>query len=212
MRLILLGPPGSGKGTQGARLARRLKVPLISTGDMFRAHVKGGTELGLKVKGILDAGELVPDEIVVRMVRGRLGEPDVEKGFLLDGFPRTLRQAELLDGMLAEMRIGIDKVIELLVPDDEIVRRLGGRRVCPECGAVYHVESKPPQREGRCDRDGAELAQRDDDREEVVRRRLRVYAGQAAPLTGFYRSRGVLAPVDGSGSAERIFDRIAEAL
>ena len=212
MRLILLGPPGSGKGTQSARLAGRYGVPQIGTGDMLRAAVDAGTGLGRQAKAYIDAGELVPDELVVEIVRRRLAEPDAAAGWLLDGFPRTAVQARRLDELLEETATEIDRAVLIEVPDDEIVRRLGGRRVCAACGAVFHLDWKRPAAQGVCDLCGGQLRQRSDDAEETVRERLRVYREQTAPLARHYEKLSVLVAVDGGDSVNRVFDRIDEAL
>ncbi|PZN09417.1 MULTISPECIES: adenylate kinase [Thermaerobacter] len=192
MRWIFLGPPGAGKGTQAARLAQRAGVPQIATGDMFRAAVREGTPLGREAKRYMDAGQLVPDHVTLGLVRERLAQPDCRAGFLLDGFPRTVAQAEGLEAVLAELGVGLDGVLYFDVPDAVVVERLSGRRVCPACGATYHVRFDPPQVEGRCDRCGAELVQRPDDREETVRQRLEVYRRQTQPLVDYYRDAGLL--------------------
>ncbi|HEY3681446.1 MAG TPA: adenylate kinase [Streptosporangiaceae bacterium] len=212
MRVVLVGPPGAGKGTQAQFIAARLSIPKISTGDIFRANVKGGTELGRKAREYMDRGDLVPDEITIAMVRDRLAEDDARAGFLLDGFPRNVPQAEVLGEMLADLGAKLDVVLELMVDDDEVVRRLSGRRMCPNCGRIWHVEFDPPQKEGVCDDCGGELFQRDDDREETVRHRLDVYQEQTAPLTSFYKREGILAVVDATGPVEEITKRAMEAL
>jgi adenylate kinase len=212
MRLILLGAPGSGKGTQGDLLVARYGVPRISTGDMLRAAVAQGSELGRKAKKHMDAGGLVPDALVLGIVRERLSQGDTAKGFLLDGFPRNTAQAEALDSVLEEIGSGIDAAVLIDVPREELIRRLTGRRLCPVCQTAYHIESNPPKRAGVCDRDGAKLIRRDDDKEEVVAERLRVYERQTRPLIEYYKQRGVLVAIDGTGTVQEIFDRITEAL
>lgn len=212
MRVVLVGPPGAGKGTQAQFIAARLSIPKISTGDIFRANVKGGTELGNKAREYMDRGDLVPDEITIAMVRDRLAEPDARQGFLLDGFPRNVAQADVLNEMLADLDAKLDVVLELRIADDEVVRRLSGRRTCPNCGRIWHVEFDPPQKEGMCDDCGGELFQRDDDREETVRHRLDVYQEQTAPLTSFYERQGVLVGVEATGPVEEITERAMEAL
>lgn len=212
MRLVLIGPPGAGKGTQAQYLAGNLGVPKISTGDIFRANVSQGTPLGMKAKAFMDAGDLVPDEITIEMVRDRLAEDDAVKGFLLDGFPRTVHQAEVLDGMLAEHGVRLDVVLELVVEDDEVVRRLSGRRTCTECNHVWHVDFDPPSAEGVCDLCGGQLYQRDDDREETVRHRLEVYREQTAPLVGFYAERGILVGIDATGPVDDVTERALASL
>ena len=212
MNLIFLGPPGSGKGTQAKMLVDKYGIPQISTGDILREAVKEGTPLGKEAKKYMDEGKLVPDEVVVGIVRERLKEPDCTKGFILDGFPRTIPQAEALDKTLQEMGKGIDHVLSLEVDREELVRRLSGRRTCKKCGAMYHIIFDPPKKEGICDRCGGELYQRDDDKEETIRERLRVYEEQTAPLIEYYRKKGLLRPINGVGKIEEIFARIREAI
>lgn len=212
MRLILLGGPGAGKGTQAKYITDRYGIPQISTGDMLRAAVKAGTELGLQVKEIMDAGKLVSDDIIVRLVKERIAEPDCENGFLFDGFPRTIPQAEAL----RDAGVVVQYVVEVAVDDDEIIRRMAGRRVHPPSGRTYHVEFNPPQRSGRDDVTGEPLVQRDDDQEETVRKRLKVYHAETEPLVRYYtdweKSGDAAAPkyvrVDGIGSVEEVRDRI----
>lgn len=212
MRLVLVGPPGAGKGTQAEFIATQLSIPKISTGDIFRANVSGGTPLGLEAKRYMDAGELVPDEVTINMVRDRLAESDAAEGFLLDGFPRTVPQAQALDKLLADMGTGLDLVLELVVDDDEVVRRLSGRRTCRGCGKIWHVEFDRPQVEGVCDRCGGELYQRDDDKSETIANRLRVYARDTAPLVGFYGNAGKLVGIDATGPVEDVTARALEIL
>ena len=213
MRLVLVGPPGAGKGTQAQFIAEERGIPKISTGDIFRANVSQGTELGLAAKAYMEAGDLVPDQITIDMVRARLDEPDVAKGFLLDGFPRNVPQAQVLDDILAETgHAPLDVVLELVVDDDEVVRRLSGRRTCRTCNHVWHVDFDPPEAPGRCDIDGGELYQRDDDREQTIRHRLDVYAEQTAPLVSFYAARGVLVGLDATGPVDDVTERALEAL
>lgn len=199
--LIFLGPPGSGKGTQARQLVKKLNLPQVSTGDLFRYHLKNVTELGLLAKGYMDAGELVPDDVTIRMVETRLQEEDASRGAILDGFPRNLVQVVALDEMLAPYG-GVSLVPLLEVDDDEVMRRLTGRRVCRLCGHVYHLEFNPPREEGVCDLDGGELYQRDDDRPETIRNRLYVYYKHTSPLVGYYFARGILAEVNGSQAPE----------
>ncbi len=212
MNIIMLGPPGAGKGTQAQMLAEKYGIPQISTGDMLRAAVAEGTELGKKAKEYMDKGQLVPDEVVIGIVKERLSKPDCEKGFILDGFPRTVAQAEALDKMLAEMGKKIDYVINIVVPDEEILKRLTGRRTCRKCGAMYHVIYNPPKVEGVCDKCGGELYQRDDDKEETIKNRLSVYHSQTAPLIGYYRKKGVLVNIDGTKDIKSIFEDICAVL
>jgi adenylate kinase len=204
MILILLGPPGAGKGTQAKLLAAEYGIPHVSTGDMFRDHAARGTELGKKVKAIMASGGLVTDDITNAMVADRLGRPDVAKGLILDGYPRTIPQAEYLASQLAQSGQAITNVISYEVPEELVVERISGRRSCPKCGAVYHVSANPPKKAGVCDKDDVALVQREDDRPEKVKARLQAYARDTAPLKAFYRQRGVLAEVDGVGTPEGI--------
>jgi len=212
VRLVLVGPPGAGKGTQAAFIATARSIPKISTGDIFRANVREGTELGVAAKKYMDAGDLVPDEITIGMVRNRLAEDDAVKGFLLDGFPRNVPQAEVLGGMLDKMGTQLDVVLELVVDDDEVVRRLSGRRTCRSCGHIWHVDFDPPAVEDVCDRCNGELFQRDDDRAETIRHRLEVYAEQTAPLVAYYAERGVLIGIDATGPVDNVTERALDAL
>ncbi|HEX6920047.1 MAG TPA: adenylate kinase [Actinomycetes bacterium] len=212
MRLVLVGPPGAGKGTQAQFIAAHFVIPKISTGDIFRANVSEGTELGVEAKKYMDAGDLVPDEVTIGMVKDRLAQDDAGDGFLLDGFPRTVRQAEVLDEMLAGLNGGLDVVLELVVDDDEVVRRLSGRRTCRRCGHVWHLDFDPPAKAGVCDRCGGELFQRDDDSEDTIRHRLEVYADQTSPLIGYYGDRGLLRGVDATGPVEDVTERAINAL
>ncbi len=212
MRVVLVGPPGAGKGTQAQFIASHLSIPKISTGDIFRANVSGGTELGKLAKEYMDRGDLVPDEVTVAMVRDRLGEDDAQEGFLLDGFPRNVPQAEILKKMLAEWGSSLDVVLELVVDDEEVVRRLAGRRTCRSCGKVWHVDFDPPAREGVCDACGGRLFQRDDDREDTIRHRLEVYQEQTSPLISFYADEGILVGVDATGPVEEVTQRALAAL
>ncbi|MEU8265986.1 adenylate kinase [Sphaerisporangium sp. NPDC088356] len=207
MRVVLVGPPGAGKGTQAQFIASNLSIPKISTGDIFRANVSGGTELGKLAKEYMDRGDLVPDEVTVAMVRDRLGEADAQEGFLLDGFPRNVPQAQILNKMLAEFGTSLDAVLELVVDDEEVVRRLAGRRTCRSCGKVWHVVFDPSSKEGVCDACGGELFQRDDDREDTIRHRLEVYQEQTSPLISFYADEGILQGVDATGPVEEITQR-----
>ncbi|MCK9899389.1 adenylate kinase [Parafrankia colletiae] len=212
MRLVLVGPPGAGKGTQAAFIAQARSIPKISTGDIFRANVREGTELGVKAKTYMDAGDLVPDEITIGMVRNRLAEDDAVKGFLLDGFPRNVPQAEVLGGMLDALSTRLDVVLELVVDDDEVVRRLSGRRTCRSCGHIWHLDFDPPRVEDVCDRCTGELFQRDDDRSETVRHRLEVYAEQTSPLVAYYAAKGILIGIDATGPVDNVTDRALDAL
>ena len=212
MRLVLVGPPGAGKGTQAQFIASHFAVPKISTGDIFRANVSEGTDLGLEAKKYMDAGDLVPDEVTIGMVTDRLTHEDATEGFLLDGFPRTVHQAEVLDDLLAAKSAAVDVVLELVVDDDEVVRRLSGRRTCRRCGHVWHLDFDPPATAGQCDRCGGELFQRDDDSEDTIRHRLEVYADQTSPLIGYYGDKGLLRGVDATGPVEDVTERAINAL
>lgn len=212
MRAVLVGPPGAGKGTQAQILATELTIPKVSTGDIFRFNVSKGTELGLRAKEYMDRGDLVPDEITNAMVKDRLSQEDAAEGFLLDGFPRNVLQAETLKGMLSDLRTNLDVVLELRVDEEEVVKRLSGRRSCPECGRVYHVEYDAPRTAGRCDDDGAELYQREDDREETIRHRLKVYREQTAPLVEFYEREGLLVSISATGPVEEVTARAEAAI
>jgi adenylate kinase len=213
VRLVLVGPPGAGKGTQAQFIAEHLSVPKISTGDIFRANVSSGTPLGVEAKAYMDRGDLVPDEVTNKMVKERLQEPDAHVGFLLDGFPRTVPQAEVLDDLLRETADAkLDVVLELVVDDDEVIRRLSGRRTCRTCNHIWHVDFDPPQAEGVCDLDGGELFQREDDKAETVANRLHVYAQQTAPLVAYYAERGLLVGIDATGPVDDITSRALHAL
>ncbi len=212
MRLVLVGPPGAGKGTQAEFISAHLSVPKISTGDIFRANVSQGTTLGQEAKKYMDAGDLVPDEITVGMVSERLVEEDARKGFLLDGFPRNVPQARTLDEILTGSHSPLDVVLELVVDDDEVVRRLSGRRTCRRCGHIWHLDFDPPTQEGICDICGGELFQRDDDMPETVRHRLEVYYEQTAPLIGYYAEAGILVGIDAMGPVDDVTDRAIAAL
>ncbi len=212
MNLILLGPPGGGKGTQAKRIVEKYGIPQISTGDILREAVAKGTELGKKAKEYMDKGELVPDEVVIGIVKERLAQPDCEKGFILDGFPRTLKQAEALDEILEDMNKKIDAVINISVPDEEIIKRIVYRRVCKNCGAVYNLIYSPPKEDNKCDKCGGELYQRDDDKEETVKERLRVYKEQTQPLIDYYRNKGVLFDVDGTKTIDEVWEQIESIL
>jgi adenylate kinase len=212
VRVVLVGPPGAGKGTQAQFIASHLSIPKISTGDIFRFNVSTGTELGRLAKSYMDRGDLVPDEVTVAMVSSRLTEDDAQAGFLLDGFPRNVPQAETLQKMLTEWDVRLDVVVELVVDDDEVVRRLSGRRTCRRCGRVWHVLFDPPARGEQCDECGGELFQRDDDREQTIRHRLDVYQLQTQPLIAFYADEGTLLGIDATGPVEEITDRALGAL
>jgi adenylate kinase len=212
VRLVLVGPPGAGKGTQAEFIAAHLAVPKISTGDIFRDNVARGTELGVNARRYMDSGQLVPDQITIDMVRDRLADPDAADGFLLDGFPRTVPQAVALDKLVADLGAGLDVVLELVVDDDEVIRRLSGRRTCRGCGKIWHVEFDPPLRDGRCDRCGGDLFQREDDRAETVSERLRVYARDTAPLVDYYGAQGKLVGIDAAGPVEDVTVRAIDAL
>ncbi len=212
MNLILLGAPGAGKGTQAKLIVSKYSIPQISTGDMLREAVAKQTELGKKAKEYMDRGELVPDEVVIGIVKERLAQPDCEKGFILDGFPRTLKQAKVLDEILEDLGKKIDAVINVAVPEDEIVKRIVNRRTCKNCGAVYHLIYNPPKEPGKCDKCGGELYQRDDDKEETVKERLRVYKAQTEPLIDYYSKKGLVYNVDGTKSIEGVFKEIEEIL
>ncbi len=204
MILILLGPPGAGKGTQAKLLANDLRIPHISTGDMFRDHKARGTEIGKKVQAIMDSGGLVTDDITNEMVKERLARPDVAQGCILDGYPRTTAQAEYLDQLLKPMGRSIGRCLSYAVADEILVDRMSGRRSCPKCGAVYHVSQNPPKKEGLCDRDETALIQRADDKPETVRNRLKEYGAKTEPLLRFYKERNLLSEVEGVGSPEAI--------
>jgi adenylate kinase len=207
MRIVLLGPPGSGKGTQAAKLAERYGIPRISTGDILRRNVADGTDLGKRAKAYMEAGKLVPDEVVIEMTARRLAEPDAKKGFILDGFPRTIAQAEALGKLTT-----LDVVVNMFLEPEELIKRSTGRRICPNCEALYHVLSSPPKVAGVCDRCGSKLTVRPDDREEVVRTRIDTYERQTAPLIGYYREKGLLREVYASGLIGEITSRVHEAL
>jgi len=213
VRLVLVGPPGAGKGTQAQFIAEHVGVPKISTGDIFRTNVSQGTPLGLQAKAYMDRGDLVPDEVTIDMVRLRLEEPDALQGFLLDGFPRTVPQAETLDDILRETANSkLNVVLELVVDNEEVVRRLSGRRTCRTCNHIWHVDFDPPQTVDRCDIDGGELFQRDDDQPATIENRLEVYDEQTAPLVAYYANRGVLVGIDATGPVDDVTLRAIDAL
>ncbi|NLY78797.1 MAG: adenylate kinase [Lysinibacillus sp.] len=205
MNIVLMGLPGAGKGTQAEKIVEKYEIPHISTGDMFRAAIKEGTELGLKAKSYMDQGAIVPDEVTIGIVRERLSQTDCDKGFLLDGFPRTVPQAEALDNILEELGKKIDHTINIQVDKDELVARLSGRRICRSCGASYHVIFNPPKEEGICDKDGGELYTRADDNPETVSNRLEVNMKQAQPLLDFYEAKGVLTNINGQQDIDKVF-------
>lgn len=212
MRLILLGPPGAGKGTQAKSIVERFGIPHISTGDIFRKNIKEQTPLGVKAKTYIDKGELVPDEVTVEIVEDRIKQDDCRPGFLLDGFPRTVNQADALSGVLGKMGMKLDFVINIHVPAEALISRLTGRRVCLSCGASYHIKFNPPSHDGICDKCGAKLIQRDDDSEETVKNRLKVYDDQTAPLIEYYKRLGLLHTVDGEKDINEVFRDICDIL
>jgi adenylate kinase len=211
VRIVLVGPPGAGKGTQAQFIASHLSVPKISTGDIFRANVSRGTPLGQRAREYMDRGDLVPDEVTIAMVRDRLAEDDAQEGFLLDGFPRNVAQAQTLEKILAEWDARLDLVLELVVDEDEVVRRLSGRRTCSQCGKIWHVLFDD-KKDDICDECGGRLFQRDDDKEEVVRHRLEVYQEQTAPLVSLYADEGILVGIDATGPVEEVTERALAAL
>ncbi len=212
MKIIMLGAPGAGKGTQAKMIADKYGVPHVSTGDIFRANIKNGTELGMEAKKYMDQGLLVPDELTVKILLDRVSQPDCKNGYVLDGFPRTIPQAEVLDKALAELGESIDYAIDVDVPDENIVKRMSGRRACVSCGATYHVVHVPPKKEGICDRCGSELILRDDDKPETVKNRRDVYHKQTQPLIDFYTKKGVLKTVDGTVDMQDVFKAIVAIL
>jgi adenylate kinase len=212
MNLVVMGSPGAGKGTQAERIVEKYGIPHISTGDMFRAAIKEGTALGVKAKSFMDAGNLVPDEVTIGIVEERLGKDDCKKGFLLDGFPRTVAQAEALEDILNGLSRPIDYVINIDVPKDKLMARLTGRRICKSCGATYHLVFNPPANEGICDKCGGELYQRDDDNEETVGRRLEVYLDQTKPLLNFYEEKKYLKNINGDQDIDKVFEDLEELL
>ena len=212
MKIIMLGAPGAGKGTQAKMIAAKYGIPHISTGDIFRANIKNGTELGAKAKEYMDKGLLVPDELVVDLVIDRFKEPDCEKGYVLDGFPRTIPQAEALDKALSAIGESIDYAINVEVPDENIINRMGGRRACVGCGATYHIKYSPTKVEGKCDTCGADLIIRDDDKPETVKNRLAVYHEQTQPLIDYYTKKGIIADVDGTVDMNDVFNAIVTVL
>ncbi|NTW34600.1 MAG: adenylate kinase [Syntrophobacteraceae bacterium] len=212
MNIILLGPPGAGKGTQAKRLIDKYGIPQISTGDMLRAALKEGTPLGLEAKKYMDQGTLVPDSVVIGLVKERIQKPDCTKGYMLDGFPRNVSQAEALDSMLGELKQKIDHVVSIEVPSSDLLVRLTGRRTCRACGAGFHVKFDPPKKDGVCDKCGGELYQRDDDNEATVSSRLQVYEGQTKPLIDYYQNQSKIRQIDGVGDMNQIFGSIVKVL
>ena len=212
MNLILVGPPGSGKGTQAKMLIEKYNIPQISTGDILREAVKEGSPMGKQAKSFMDKGSLVPDEVVIGIIEERVRKPDCKDGFILDGFPRTVAQAEALSGILSKMELNIDHLINIQVNDEELLKRLTGRRTCKECGSGYHIMFDPPKESDKCDKCGGELYQRDDDKEETIKSRLKVYHDQTAPVIGYYEKMGISRDVDGVGKIDEIFSRITGAI
>ncbi len=212
MKILLMGPPGAGKGTQAEKLTEILQVPHISTGDMFRSAIKEETQMGMLAKSYMDKGELVPDEVTVGIVKDRIAEDDCKKGFLLDGFPRTVVQADALEKILEELGIKLDSVVNIEVPLEELIGRLTGRRICKSCGATYHMLFNPPAQEGLCDKCGGQLYQRDDDTEETAKNRLEVYEKQTAPLLEYYKNTGLLVNVNGNQSMDDVLAEILKVL
>lgn len=212
MKIIMLGAPGAGKGTQAKMIADKYGIPHVSTGDIFRANIKEGTDLGKEAKSYMDKGLLVPDELTVKILLDRVAKDDCKNGYVLDGFPRTIPQAEVLDKALSEMNDAIDFAIDVDVPDENIIKRMSGRRACLACGATYHIEHIPPKKEGICDRCGKELVLRDDDKPETVKNRLSVYHEQTQPLIDFYTRKGVLKTVDGTVDMKEVFAAIVGIL
>ncbi|HSB51562.1 MAG TPA: adenylate kinase [Dissulfurispiraceae bacterium] len=212
MRLVLLGAPGAGKGTQAKKLIEKYPIPQISTGDLLRAAVAAGTALGKEAKSFMDKGELVPDRVVLGMVEERLKQDDCKKGYILDGFPRNTAQAEALDKMLGGLNMSLSAALSVDVPFEDLMKRLTGRRTCKACGQMFNVYSSPPKKEGVCDKCGGALFQRDDDKEETIKKRLEVYNAQTAPLIDYYGKKGILKSVDGTGSIDAIFAQVCGTL
>lgn len=212
MKIVMLGAPGAGKGTQAEMLAKKYDIPHVSTGDIFRMNIKNGTELGMEAKKYMDQGLLVPDELTVRILLDRVAREDCRNGYVLDGFPRNIPQADVLDEALSKLGDKIDYAINVDVPDENIIRRMGGRRACLSCGATYHIEHVPPKKEGICDKCGQELVLRDDDKPETVKNRLQVYKEQTQPLIDFYTKKGVLHNVDGTKDMNEVFEAIVAIL
>lgn len=212
MYILLMGPPGAGKGTQAAMLVDKFGIPHISTGDMFRAAVKEGTELGKQAKACMDAGQLVPDSVTIGIVKERLAKPDCKKGFILDGFPRTIEQANALDATLSELKIKLDRVVNISVPAEDLISRATGRRICRSCGATYHVVYKPTAKEGVCDKCSGETYQRDDDSEATMTKRLTVYSSQTKPLIQYYQDNGLYTEIDGRQSIDKVLADVVASL
>lgn len=212
MRIILLGPPGAGKGTQAQSISNKYNIPQISTGDIFRKNISAGTELGILAKSYMDKGLLVPDNVTIDLVKNRLKEKDTHNGFLLDGFPRTIHQAEVLEALLKEQSVAIDVALQIEVPREFIIQRMTGRRVCPNCGASYHLEFNPPMLTSICDDCGSNLIQREDDKRETVVERLEIYDFQTAPLIAYYTMKGKLKTVDGTKAINEVFEDIIRIL
>ena len=212
MKIIMLGAPGAGKGTQAKMIAEQYNIPHISTGDIFRANIKNGTELGKKAKEFMDKGLLVPDELTVQLLLDRVASEDCKNGYVLDGFPRTIPQADVLDSELTKLGDKVDFAVNVDVPDENIVRRMSGRRACLKCGATYHIEHIPPKTEGICDKCGSELVQRDDDKPETVQNRLSVYHEQTQPLIDYYDKKNILKTVDGTKDMQEVFNEIVNIL
>ena len=212
MKIVMLGAPGAGKGTQAERIAEKYQIPHISTGDIFRANIKEGTELGKKAKSYMDQGLLVPDSLTVDLLMDRISQPDCKNGYILDGFPRTIPQAESLKAALSEKGEALDFAVDVDVPDENIVARMSGRRACPKCGATYHIVYAAPKQEGICDKCGAELILRDDDKPETVQNRLKVYHDQTQPLIEYYTGEDILHTVDGTQDMEKVFEDIMNIL
>ena len=212
MKIIMLGAPGAGKGTQAKRIAEQYGIPHVSTGDIFRANIKGQTPLGMEAKSYMDKGELVPDELTVKILLDRVGKDDCKNGYVLDGYPRTIPQAEVLDKAVAELNESIDYAVNVDVPDEDIIHRMSGRRACLKCGATYHIEYAAPKVENVCDSCGSELVIRDDDKPETVKNRLSVYHDQTAPLIEYYSKKGILKTVDGTQDMGKVFDDIKNIL